>query len=82
MFLQCQGSITQNAEGAPVCSGGWVQSAGPDLTPIDTLSVTLQALFTFDPKLFGIVIGGAAVLFSVGWGAGKVVRLLSMRING
>lgn len=77
MFLECTGEITQTVEGFPMCSASWAQSSGLDMSPIVDLNNTLQSLFTFDAEFLGIAIGGAALLFTSGWGIGVVMRLLN-----
>lgn len=79
MGITCNGTLTTDAKGAAQCSVDWIYEALPvlDLTPIITLTDMLDVLFTFDAELFGTVMSGSAILFSVGWGAGVVMRNLS-----
>ncbi|MEH6628288.1 MAG: hypothetical protein V7739_17785 [Motiliproteus sp.] len=77
MGIVCAGILTTEPDGTASCDVDWVTEIAFDLTPITTLTDMLDILFTFDPELFGIVLFGCATLFSVGWGAGIVVRNLS-----
>lgn len=92
--VDCASDLRQFSESeliAVLKSQGVIEeTAGAGLDPvaldrlaaaIEQFNSTMDTLFTFDPELFGIVLTGCMVLFSVGWGIGVVMRLLAKNRN-
>ena len=73
-MIVCEGNlVTADAGGTPIlnvlaCDSGWV------VVPYNSFSDQLALITTFDPVLAAANIGFCCLVFTIGFGAGIVIR--------
>jgi len=67
-LVKCEGTVTENAYGGPVCSTGWVA--------IDSAQTELLVAGGYDAESFDIAFGGFLLLWVAGLGIGLVASII------